>query len=173
MIPIRSSELAALEWRQVSALSRSFELRSGNSLLARLQWLKMMGTLAAAEISDSNWTFKRTGFLSSVVTARATGTEIDIAHYRPNWSGSKGELLSGGETLHLKSANFRSTQWVLLREETPLLQFGSHGVFTMGAEVTVTEAARQREDLPLLLCFVWYILLLHMQDTSSAVVLTT
>ncbi len=173
MIPIRAHQLAGLEWRQPSSFSRTYDLHSGDSVLARLEWLKTLGTLAAAETAGGKWTFKRTGFLTSVVTARVAGTEADIAFYEPNWGGSQGRLRIGGQTLQLKCANFWSPQWVLLRDETPLLQFSSHGVFKAGAEVVVTEAARESADLPLLLCFVWYILLLHMQDSASAVLLTS
>jgi hypothetical protein len=172
MIPIRANQLAGLEWRQDSAFSRTYDLFSGGSLLAHLEWLKMLGTLAAAQTSDCSWTFKRTGFLTSVVTARAAGTETDIATYEPNWMGTKGRLCSGGQSLLLKGANFWATQWVLLEGDTPLLQFSSHGVFKAGAEVKVFEAAHQRQDLALLICFVWYILLLHMQDSSAAIVST-
>ena len=173
MIPIRSNQLAGLEWRQASAFSRTFDLYSGDSILAHLEWLKVLGTLASARTAEAHWTFKRTGFLTSVVTARVAGTEADIASYEPRWSGTKGQLHVGGQTLHLKGANFWATQWILLDGETPLLQFGSHGVFKTAAEVTVTEAARERPDLPLLLCFVWYILLLHMQDSASTAIVAT
>jgi hypothetical protein len=172
MIPIRANQLAGLEWRQNSAFSRTFDLCSGDSVLAHLEWLKILGTLAAAGTADASWTFKRTGFLTSVVTARVAGTDADIATYEPNWMGTKGRLRSGGQTLQLKGANFWATQWVLLNGEAPLIQFSSHGVFKAGAEVTVFEAGRGRQDLPLLICFVWYILLLHMQDSSVAVVAT-
>jgi hypothetical protein len=173
VIPFRSNQLAGLEWRQASAFSRTFDLYSGDSILAHLEWLKLMGTLASAVTAETQWTFKRTGFLTSVVTARVAGSETDIATYQPNWSGTKGQLHCGGQILQLKGANFWATQWVLLDGEMPLLQFGSHGVLKAAAEVTVTEAARERADLPLLLCFVWYILLLHMQDSSSAAVIAT
>jgi len=133
----------------------------------------MLGTLAAAATAEANWTFKRTGFLTSVVTARVSGAETDVATYVPNWMGTKGQLQISGQTLHLKGANFWATQWILLDGETPLLQFGSHGVFKAAAEVTVSDAARQRPDLPLLLCFVWYILVLHMEDSSTAAVVAT
>ena len=92
MIPIRSNQLTGLEWRQPGALSREYELRGGDSIFARLVWLKMFGTLASAETAGANWTFKRTGFLTSVITARVTGSETDIAYYEPNWSGTKGQL---------------------------------------------------------------------------------
>lgn len=173
MIPFRANQLAGLEWRQDSAFSRTYDLFSGDSVLAHLEWLKILGTLAAAGTADARWTFKRTGFLTSVVTARAAGTETDIATYEPNWMGTKGRLQSGGQTLLLKGANFWATQWVLLDGETPLLQFSSHGVFKAGAQVTVCEAARERKDLALLICFVWYILLLHMQDSSTAAIVAT
>lgn len=173
MIPIRTSHLGGLEWRQPSSLTRRFDLHSGDSILAHLEWVKALGTLARATTSDSEWTFKRTGFLSSVITARIAGSEEDIASYRPNWSGSKGELCTAGETLNLKSANLWSSQWVLLRDETPLIRFSSHGVFKAGAEVEIHHAARERPDLALLLCFIWYILLLHMHESAGAVIITS
>ena len=173
MIPIRANQLAALEWRQDSAFSRTFDLFSGDSVLAHLEWMKILGTLAAAETAGARWTFKRTGFLTSVITARVAGTETDIATYEPNFLGNKGRLRSGGQTLELKGANFWATQWVLLEGETLLLEFKSHGVFKTGAAVTVAEAARERPDLPLLICFVWYILLLHMQDSSNAAIISS
>jgi len=173
LIPIRSNQLDGLEWRQPAAFAREYELHCGDSVLARLVWRKAIGTLAAAETSGANWTFKRTGFLTSVITARVSGSDIDIAYYEPNWSGAKGQLRIGGQALQLKSANFWASRWVLTHEETPLLEFGSHGVLKAGAAVTVHDAARQRADLPLLLCFVWYILLLHMEDASTAAIIAT
>ena len=173
MIPIQTNQLAGLEWRQNSAFSRTFELFSGDSVLARMEWLKTFGTLASAETADASWTFKRTGFLSSVITARVAGTEADIAAYHPNWMGTKGLLESSGQSMELHSSNFWSTEWILRHQEVPLLKFGSHGVFKSAAEVTVTDAGRARKDLPLLLCFVWYILLMHMEDSSSAVIAAT
>jgi len=168
LIPIRSNQLDGLEWRQPATFSRKYELCLGDSILARLEWLKVFGTLARAETAEASWTFKRTGFLSPVVTARAADSEANVASYEPNWSGYKGRVQVGGQTLHLRCANFWASRWVLSQEETPLLEFGSQGALKSGSDVTVHEAARKRADLPLLLCFAWYVLLLHQEDSSAA-----
>ncbi|HEY3440413.1 MAG TPA: hypothetical protein VGK29_06670 [Paludibaculum sp.] len=173
MIPIRPNQLAGLEWRQPSTFSREYELRSGESLLARIVWMKTFGTLASAETAESSWTFKRTGFLTAVVTARDTGGDTDIVTYRPNWTGAKGQLRIGGQELQIRSANFWASRWLVLQDDAPLIEFGAKGLCKAGAELTISEAARGRADLPLLLCFVWYILLLHMEDSAGAVIAAT
>ena len=170
MNPIRSNPLGGLEWRQNSALSRSYELSAGDSLLARLQFQSLFGSLALADTGESSWTFKRTGFLTPVVTARRAGDEEDVATYEPNWSGNRGRLhLAGGETLLLRSTNFWNTEWSLRDgNDHPLLVFHNRGMLQHGATVEASEKLHGREDAGLLICLTWYVLLLYMQDAAVA-----
>lgn len=168
MVPIRANQLEGLEWRQPSAFSRSYELKSGDTLLAGLEFLKALGTLARARTAGGVWTFKRGGFLSPVVTARVEGNEVELARYEPNWMGSRGRLqLAGGAAMELKAANFWASEWVLSDEaEGELLRFHNRGLVHAGAQVAVSAAGARREDLGLLICLMWYVLVLHMQDSS-------
>lgn len=170
MIPIRSTQLAGLEWRQPSAFARSYELKAGDSVLATVEFKKVFGTLAEARTAEQAWTFKRTGFLTPVVTARVAGTEQDIAHYKPGLMGTKGTLhLAGGEVLEMKSTNFWASHWALLDQQgEALLKFSNQGVLKHGAHVEVAPSAAGRADLPLLLAMGWYILALHIEDSAAS-----
>ncbi len=168
MIPIQPNQLAGLEWRQPSAFNRTYELKSGDSVLARLEFMKVFGTLAGAQTAAQAWTFKRGGFLTPIVTARLDGSETDIATFEPNWTHRKGTLtLAGGEILELRSTNFWASEWVLTNaQKEQVLRFHNKGMLHHGASVEVSEASKSRGDLGLLLALTWYILVLHMQDST-------
>lgn len=170
MIPMVPNQMHGLEWRQPGAFSRSYELKSGDSLVATLEFLKVLGTLARARTAGDCWTFKRAGFLTPVVTARVEASEADLATYHPNWTGNKGQLaLPGGERLEFRTTNFWATEWALAGASgETLLRFHNKGLLHHGAAVEVSEAARGRADVGLLLTLCWYVLTLHMQDSSVA-----
>jgi hypothetical protein len=171
MIAFDARQLSSLEWKQPGAFSRSYELRAGDSLLATLHFVKMLGSLAEATIQGSQWTFKRSGFLSPKVTARVAGSEADIALYEPNWSSTKGLFrLAGGEVLDFRAANFWGSEWSLSSSRGDmLLRYHTKGMLHAGAELEVSPAARERPDLALMLLLTWYVLVLHREDGSTAV----
>lgn len=169
MIPIKSNVLNGLEWRQPSAFNRNYELKSGDSVLAELAFLKTFGTLARMSTAAGAWTYKRAGFLSPVVTARQEGSEEDLATYQPNWMARKGALtLSTGEGLTFGAANFWASEWVLATAQgAELLRFHNKGILHHGAAVEVSEAGKTRVDAAMLLGLCWYIMVLHMQDSAA------
>jgi hypothetical protein len=172
MVPIDPRQLSGLEWTQPGAFSRHYELRSGDAVLATLDFVKAFGSLARAETADKAWTFKRSGFFSPRVTARIEDQEMDIATYVPNWSGTKGEFtLPGGRRFLLKSTNFWGSEWTVSQEPGEvLLRFHAGGVLHHGAKVDVEPAGRSLADLALLLTLAWYVLTLHQQDHAMAAV---
>lgn len=173
MLPIQANQLSGLEWSQPSAFSRRFELKAGDSLLAELAFLKTFGTLAEATTASAVWTFKRSGFLTPHVTARLAGSETDLAVYEPNWTSTKGRLRIGNELLELKTVNFWGTEWALLDPRgAEVMRLRNQGMLHHGATVEVSPQARQREDIALLLTLIWYVLMLHMEDSSAVVAAT-
>lgn len=168
-IPLDPRQLSSIEWRQPGAFCRTYELRGGDSLLATLHFVKMLGSLAEGEVHDTKWTFKRSGFLSPKATARIAGSEADLIHYEPNWSGQKGIFrLPGGEVLDFRSANFWCSEWTLTDAHgQQVLRYHTKGVLHSGADLDVNPAARERPDLPLLILFTWYVLVLHREDSAA------
>lgn len=169
MRTIDPRQLSDLEWRQPSALSRSYELTSGDSVLAAVKFTKALGTLATAQTSDASWTFKRTGFLNPVVTARLEGSETNVAAFRAKWTARSGTLeLATGETLVMRALNFWGSQWGVEDGQAVLLmKIHEKGVVHSSARYEITEAGKRRTDLGLLLCLSWYVLVLMAEDSAS------
>lgn len=172
MLPLDAHAPSTLEWKQESAFGRYFELKGGDSVYATLEFVKRFGSLAEARTAAGAWTYKRRGMMSPAVSARAAGSEADLAVYKPNWSSSKGTLtVVGGEVLEFRSASFWGQDWILSDPGGQnLLRFVTKGVVKQGSEVHVEAAARGRSDLPLLLTFCWYLLLLYQEDMGAAAV---
>ncbi len=162
-------QLSDLEWRQPTALKRSFELRGGESLLAELVFLKALGTLAEARVGPLRWTFKRSGFLNPLVTARQPGSETDVASFRAKWTARSGSMLVGDGPLELRALNFWGSEWGLEHPSAGLLiRIHERGMIHFSALYEVTDAGRARADLPLLLCFTWYVLVLMSEDSAAS-----
>lgn len=169
-MPLDPQQLDNLEWRQPAVFERYFELRSGGVLAGTLRFVKMFGSLAEGEAAGMRFTFKRSGFFSPRASARVAGTETDIAVFEPNWGGSRGLIrLAGGELLEFRAVSFFGSEWALRTPQNEeLLRYSAKGILRQGASVQVAPAMRQRQDLALLLLLTWYILVLYMEDESSA-----
>lgn len=172
MIPVDSHTTGGLAWQQSSMWKRHWELRSEDSLLAELHFDSACGSRATATAAGAAWTFKRTGFFSPIVTARAAGQDADIVSYQPNWTHRKGTLSIGSEQLEFRPINFWGTRYALCSGGQELIAFENTGLIHHGANVIVHAAARGRADLPLLLTLCWYLLVLYMEDASSAAAVT-
>ena len=88
MQSIRKIAPGMLHWVQLHAIKHEFELRSGDELCGTLYWEKAFGSLASVTSEDGESTFKRVGFLNPRVTVRQPGSDLDIAIFKPGWTGS-------------------------------------------------------------------------------------
>ena len=70
-----------LKWTQPKRLKRYFELLCGDDRIGTLRWEKSFGSLATAEASEGQWTFKRGGFWGWRVTVRESGSAETIAMF--------------------------------------------------------------------------------------------
>lgn len=166
MLPIREASARSLQWTQ-SVGGLHGELRSGETLVARLDLRSIFGTLATAESADGRWTFKRVGFLQTTATIRPAGSATDTGRFRNNtWqSGGTLELTNGSH--YRVTTNFWATRLEFLREDdTPFVSFNMSGVLKRSAEVVVHPLAADHADTPLLVLFGWYLVV--MLDSDGA-----
>lgn len=166
MTPMRPDLLRSLAWKQVPAQPRSYELRSGDDVLAGLEFLKIFGTLARGRTAEQSWTFKRAGFLSPIVTARVEGGTQECAVFHPDFSGSHGQIrLAGGENFEFRLAGVWSRH-ALLVDDSRREVFRIHlkGDAALGATVEVR--LPETPALALLLLLTWYVLVLQMQEEA-------
>ena len=161
---------SGLRWSQPSALRMHYELRAGADLVATLRWRGMFGTLATAESGDGSFTFKRVGFFQNRATIRAAGAETDLAVFRNStWTGGGELTFATGRKFLATTALWSQRLEFTTESEAPLVRFRYGGVFRRTADVEVEEAARELPELPLLVLFGWYLLVMLEQDSAAVV----
>jgi hypothetical protein len=178
-IPLYSS--TPLEWVQPKTFQNRYELRSGDSLFASLEFPKVFGSLANAVSAEERWSFKRVGFFSTRITVRKEGEETDLAVYHPKWTGTEGSLqFASGAVYTWKVANFWATQFVWLAGEQQIILFRP-GVedssmsdwFKTQARVEILPAASGVKESSLLILLGWYLMILKQEDDAAATASTT
>src|SRR2546427_10405126 len=80
------AQLAGQEllWVQPAAHRRVHELRAGEDVVAALRFQR--GSLADADADSDHWSFQRRGFGHPRGTALVSGSEANVAAFRPRWS---------------------------------------------------------------------------------------
>jgi len=161
---------AELVWSQPRALDRAYELRSGAEILGTLQWKSGFGSLADATAAEGQWTFKRMGFFNPRITARAPGSESNLAVFTPNWK-SEGPLeFASGQAFGWMAVGFWRAQWAFGKANGEhLVDFEPHASFLKkSAVVKIAPDAFSLPELSLLILMGWYLILLRSDDDASA-----
>lgn len=167
MKKIREYARFGLKWSQPAYTRRFFELRSEDSLVGTLAFRSSFGTFAEAESGEGHWTFKRIGFWQNRASIREKGSERDLALFVNNtWS-------QGGTLSFEDGREFRATTnfWMTALEfrspqDELLVRFDHDGVLKLSAEVTVTDLGATTGDLPLLVLFGWYLVIMLRADAA-------
>lgn len=177
--PLAQRAAADLEWVQKSGFQWSFELRQSDNLFATLEWRSSFGTLATARTESGSWTFKRVGFWSPRVTVRRQGAAEDLAVFTPRgWTGASGVLhFADGSSIILEREGFWSSTWQFRGppadgSDQPgpvIVRIGDMaGLFRWRASITVADPVHPQA--PLLMCLLWYLVVLASQDAMAATI---
>jgi hypothetical protein len=161
-----------LVWTQTKPLGRSYDLRSGDSLVGHLRFDNPCGSLACAEVRSENWTFKRVGFLAPRITVRAGNSAVDLAVFRPYWGGGGTVDVVGRGQFLWKCVNFWRSKWAFVRtDNSPILQFSHQGVFSnASAKLEVEPSCLDFPELFLLVALGWYLMILAAEDAAAIMV---
>ncbi len=115
-------------------------------MLAELRFAKALGTFATGRTAGAVWSFKRSGYLNPLVTARAEGSDSDLAAFRAKYTARSGVLTIGGETLSLRALNFWGSEWGLEDGAGRLLmRIHEKGMVHFSARYELTEDGKATE----------------------------
>ncbi|MBN2147307.1 MAG: hypothetical protein JW726_07955 [Anaerolineales bacterium] len=169
MLEIKDYVQRGLKWEQPSAFKSEYLLRSGEEVVASLKFRSAWGTHATAESADGCWTFKRMGFFQTRATVRACDSEEDLAVFRHNtWSGGGTLILTDGREFPA-TTNFWQTNLEFQDSSgEPLLVYKSGGFFRFSADVEIFPSAVGMTELPWMVMFGWYLLLMMYNDSAAA-----
>lgn len=154
-----------LRWVQPLVLSRAYELRHDEEIVATLSFRSAFGSLATARSADGAWTFKRVGFFQTRATVRAENEQADLAVFEPHtWKGGGTLRLPDGRTIQVTTNLWQSRIEFLLEEDRVLFRYRTEGFVRQEADLEILPDAERLPELPWLLPFGWYLaVMLHEQ----------
>lgn len=173
MNAITQPSATVLEWRDPEATEPRFELWAGEHQVASLAFVSPCRTLALAQTPEGSWSFRRTGFLTSLIHLREEGADQDIAVFHPGLLGGGRLAFGNGVTFQWRSAGHGAWSFtgedgevlVVLKPEDP--EPSQDGPPKTQAQVEITAAGRFSARVPLLAALGWYLILLHRQDQTA------
>jgi len=161
---------ASLQWAQLSMFKQHYELRAGETLIAAMEFRSAWGTLATASSADGCWTFKRVGFWQNKASIRLCEGETDLAIFQNNTWSEGGTLTFADGATFKATTNFWNTQLKFQTEaDEPLVQFTIGGVFKASAEVEILPVAMALKELPILVLFGWYLVVMLQSDSAAVI----
>jgi len=173
MLKITQLTSHPLKWVQ-PRLKEEYQLLTGETLAATLNFRSSWGTLAFAISGDGDWTFKRIGFWENKASIRAKDSEEDLAIFTNNTWSSGGTLEFADGKRYKATTNFWMTrmEWQT-EDEQPLIGFQIGGFFKQSADVEILPAAARLPELPILVLFGWYLILMLQRDAAAATTVVT
>lgn len=155
-------------WQGVTGGRRAWALTSEAGEVARVSWPKMLSSLAVAESLAGAWTFKATGFTGRRISVRRREWDHNIAVMERGW-GWQGRLEFVGRRFRWKRQNFWATRWAWEADDGAVLtSFRVQTSLRSRCEVTPTRDGYRFEELPILLCLGWYLIVLQRQQSAVA-----
>jgi hypothetical protein len=155
-------DVGALRWTPVADSPRSFELRAGDALLARLDFPHSAGSLGHATTASGTYSLKRGGFLVPHVTIRTNPEGPDLARLTAHFGTALLDV-DGKNTYRLHRAGLLVPAWQVTDfAATPLVDIEpvADGRRLAGGLATVSAVGRGSPDLLLILVVAWYFILL-------------
>jgi len=160
-----------LRWEQPRVFGRAWELRHGDDTVATLTFRSAFGSFATAASADGSWTFKRVGFWQARATVRAEGGADDLAVFEHHtWSGGGTLTLAGGRPIRVTTNVWQSKIEFLSADDDVLFRYLTEGFLRQESQLEIMPSLERMPELPWLLLFGWYLVVMMHQDSSSAVV---
>ena len=167
--PFASVDPTAMRWIRPVADKQSYELRAGDTLLARLEWAGRVGSLAHATTADQTWTLKRGGFLQPHVTVRDAGGQ-DRARLSMHLSAGTLEVPGGG-AYRFRRAGLLVPAWQFwdpAGRQIVHIEPVAERTRLSGGLIQVDPEFAKHPVLPLLVTVGWYFIVLAWFEDEAA-----
>ncbi len=172
----KMSELVGreLKWEQPSGAKQLYELLFYGSPVSTLHMESSFNSRARAFNDEGSWDFDRKGFWQRQSTVRSEGGTEDLALYNANtWRQGGTLLLANGRSYVVKS-NFWMTQLsITTQDDQSLISINKIGGFLhYSGYVEIHSLAKNLPELPWLVPFAWYLVMLQYRDSAAAAAAT-
>jgi len=170
MQPLAAMRAHEWVWSRPRLLTRRWELRAGDELLATLDSVGLLGGGALATTASGTWRLRHVGMLRGRLEVSAEGTDAVIAQFRPGWFGA-GTLEHGARRLRWHRDDFLGRRWEFVDEhEHTLVAFVRRPAWVRSTTaVHSTEAGHACAELPLLVVLGFQLLIVMQRQAQAGV----
>ena len=149
-----------LNW--VGDRKTGFVLMDGQTCIAELQVQGIFGSNAEGKCAEGSWKFKRVGMLKNGISVQESSSGKQLAVFKKNFSNPNGTLeFSRGKKFTVKR-NYLMTEYDLLEEKEVLISYR----FPQGT--VIIHSAANEPELPLMVSFLGYLVVMQHIDASAA-----
>lgn len=147
-------------WARPKLLSRVWELRAGDEVVATLESRSWLGVRMTGETAAGRWELRHEGLLRGRAVLRREGEDADHLVFGPGWFGAGEVRCADGEPLAWKRGDFLGRRWRMLdRDGHVQLEFTRRPAFMKSSvAVEASDAGRKRAELPELVLLGFYLL---------------
>ena len=157
-----------LQWVQPSIFKREYELRAGDIVVAKLGWVKFLGMTVKAESADGCWMFDQKGVWKSELTVRKCDQDEPLLSMKEErFKRTQKIELSEDRHVTLKSNFWRTTFSLETETREPLVIVRKHGFFSTKFDVELRRRGTSLQELPWLLLFMWYFILVSIRRARA------
>lgn len=162
MQSIREVAHLPLNWKQPSATTLGYELRTDEQVVATLEFPRFLRGVAIGKCADGCWHVKQLGWIRSILSIRACHSESEVGRFHSNRWSRGGSLDLAGKSYRLIGYEMQDARG------NPLYRFSSAGgFFRVHAAVNVLAAGEP--NLPLLLLIGWYYISFELRSDNVIV----
>ena len=159
-----------LRWTQTGAFSLLHELRADDTVMATLEFRSSFGCLATGRAEDRSWTFKRIGFWRPRATVRIEDSADNLAVFEHStWSGGGSLTLADHRQIQVTTGSWQTCLEFRDSDGLVLFRYHTEGFMREAAELEILPAAARMSELPWLLLFGWYLVVMMHRDAGAAV----
>lgn len=136
-------------WTRPKLLSRGWELRAGDEVVARLESHGWLGVRMTGEDSAGRWELRHEGLLRGRTVVRREGGDVEHAVFAPAWFGAGEIRCASGAALAWKRGDFWGWRWRMLDADGHVqLEFRRRPSFLKSRiAVEATDAGRKIPEL--------------------------
>ena len=149
----------------------SFELRFGDEMIAEITFPKAMSLRARITTAEGSWFLWREGFFKQRLLAIREGeTDNAASGTADGWKGTTEIIFKNGKKYIIKPNVWKSLTEIRKETGEVMVTLRKEGTFHPTTKITMNRTASVTPDLPLLVLFGIYAVILQMRDSHALIV---